>query len=151
MISEEDTDKHLAKVLESLEERFEGGEKRALLYAIRCCLHLRRPLPEWLRVAFLDAYDSATGFEIKSWDDAFGRPHPKGMHLEIEKRNLELRPLIIQRVEALRAEKPIDKALFEQIGEELNLGGTTVSDIYYDERSRELEEIIFSLDASEKN
>jgi hypothetical protein len=65
--------------------------------------------------------------------------------LETEKRNAELRPLVIERVEALRAERPIDKGLFEEIGQKLNppLSGTTVSEIYYDERTRELYETIY--------
>jgi hypothetical protein len=136
MISEEDTDKYLAEALEILKETFDGGDKSALLQAIRYCCWLRRPLPEWLRVAFLAAYDSATGYEIKSWDDAFGRPHPKGAHLRTEKRNLELRPVIIGRVQALRTEMSVDKELFEKIGKDLGISGTIVSDIYYEERSR---------------
>jgi hypothetical protein len=141
MISEEDTDKYLAEVLEILKEIFDGGNKWPLLYAIHQCLLLKRPLPEWLRLAFLDAYDSATGYEIKSWDDAFGRPHPKGAHIEKQKRHLKLRYVIVQRVEELRSEMPVDKKLFEKIGKELGIGrSTTVSDIYHEQR-RQLEKM----------
>jgi hypothetical protein len=137
MISEEDTDKYLAEVLEILKEIFDGGNKWPLLYAIHQCLLLKRPLPEWLRLAFLDAHDSATGYEIKSWDDAFGRPHPKGAHIKNQKRHFELRHVIVQRVEELRSEMPVDKKLFEKIGKDLGIGGsTTVSKIYYEERRR---------------
>jgi hypothetical protein len=150
LISEEDTDKYLAEVLEILKKILEGGDKWALLYAIHQCLLLKRPLPEWLRLAFLGAYDSATGYEIRSWDDAFGRPHLKGSHLKKEKRNFELRQVIIQRVEALRSEMPVDKGLFEKIGKDLGISGTTASEIYYEERSR-LKEITELLGTSEKN
>ena len=138
MISEEDTDKYLAEVLEILKEIFDGGNKWPLLYAIHQCLLLKRPLPEWLRLAFLDDYESATGYEIKSWDDAFGRPHPKGAHIEKRKRHFELRYVITQRVEKLRSEKkPVDNELFDKIGKELGIGGhTTVSKIYYEECGR---------------
>jgi hypothetical protein len=38
MISEAETDKYLAEILDILKERFEGGDKSALLYAIyHCC------------------------------------------------------------------------------------------------------------------
>lgn len=142
MISEEDRDKHLAEVLEILKEKFEGGVKSALLYAIYYCCLTKRPLPEWLRCAFLDAYESATAYEIKSWDDAFDRPHPKSTHVDKKKRHFKLRHVIMQRVEELRSEKkPVDKELFDKIGKELGIGGsTTVSEIYYEERRR-LEEI----------
>jgi len=146
MISEEATDKYLAEVLEILKKIFEGGEKRALLNAIYYCCLLKRPLPEWLQLAFLDAHDSATGYDIKSWNDAFGRPHPKGTHVIKEKRHFEIRNVIMQRVQELASEMPIDKDLFEKIGKELGIGdGTTVSEIYYEERRR-LKEIIDQLD-----
>jgi hypothetical protein len=138
MISEAETDKYLAEILDILKERFEGGDKSALLYAIYHCLLMKRPLPEWLRLKFLHAYEAHARFEIRSWNEVFGQPVPKSTHLETEKRNAELRFHIIDRVQALKAEKPIDKDLFEQIGEELGISGTTVSDIYYDKHTREL-------------
>jgi len=159
MISEEDTDKYLAQVLEILKEILNGGGKWALLYAMHQCLLLNRPLPEWLRFAFLDIYDSATAYKIKSWDDAFGRPHPKHTHVNKGKRKFEFRHLILQRVEALRSEMPVDKELFEKIGKDLGIGGgTTISEIHYEElhRLREISERFNEirdqvLGASEKN
>jgi hypothetical protein len=115
-------------------------------------------LPEWLRVAFLRAYDSATGYEIKSWDDAFGRPHPKHTHLQKERRKLQSRSDIIRRVEELASEMPTDERLFEKVGKELGIGGsTTVKDIYYEERRKldemmnELEQIAEQLDETSDN
>jgi hypothetical protein len=139
MISEQDTDKYLAEVLEILKEIFDGGGKWALLNAIYYCCLLKRPVPEWLQSAFIDAYESATGHEIKSWNDAFGRPHPKGTQLEKEK----LRRLVIARVWTLKTENPetaIDRGMFEQIGEELGIPGSTIDGLYYDGRSRGLRE-----------
>lgn len=145
MISEEDTDKYLAEILDILKERFEAGDRSVLLYAIYHCLLMNRPLPEWLRLQFLHTYEAHARFEIRSWDEVFGRPVSKGTHLETEERNAELRYLIIERVEALNAKGPIDKGLFEKIGRGLNppLSGTTVSKIYYDERTRRLRESIY--------
>jgi hypothetical protein len=170
MISEEDTDRYLAEVLEILRQEFDGGDKSALLKAIYYwCLMNRpygfveapseddgkpsdeiggavvglpqfRPLPEWLRLAFLAAYESRARFEIKSWDEVFDQPVPKGTQLEKEK----LRRLVIERVWALKTkdpEMPIDRGLFDQIGEELGIPGSTIDGLYYDERSRWLREI----------
>jgi hypothetical protein len=141
MISEEDNDKYLAEVLGFLKEIFEGGSKWALLDAIYHCLLMKRPLPEWLRAAFLHTYEARTRFEIRSWDEVFGRPVPKSTHLTKERRNAEWRFRILERVRELAP--PIDKGLFEQIGEELGISGTTVSEIYYDKRTRELYEMIY--------
>jgi hypothetical protein len=146
MISEEDNEKHLIEVLKILQEKFDHSNKSALLYAIYYCCLMKRPLPEWLRRAFLGAYESATGYEIKSWDDAFDRPHPKGAHVTKKKRYFDSRDIIMQRVQELRSEMPLDKNLFEKIGKELGIGGgTTVSEIYYEE-CRRLKEIIDQLD-----
>lgn len=63
--------------------------------------------------------------------------------MKTERRNAQLRWTIIERVEALKAEeRTVDKGLFEQVGEELGITATLVSDIYYDERSRELRKMI---------
>jgi hypothetical protein len=163
MISEEDNDKYLAEVLDILRQKFEEGDKSTLLHAIYSwCLMNRpygvvdndgkvlaepqfRPMPEWLRFAFVDAYESATGrYEIKSWNDAFGQPHPKGTQLEKEK----LRRRVIERVWALKVEdpeRPIDRGLFEQIGEELGIPAGTIDGLYYDERGRWLRESLRDL------
>jgi hypothetical protein len=143
MISEAETDKYLAEILDILEERFNAGDKSALLDAIYHCLLMKRPLPEGLRTKFLHTYESRARFEIRSWDEVFGRPVPKSTHLEKERRNAEWRFRILERVRELAP--PIDKGLFDQIGKELGISGTTVSEIYYDKRTRELFEMIYGL------
>jgi hypothetical protein len=125
-----------------LKRQFEAGNKSVLLNTIYLCLEMKRPLPEWARVAFLDAYEAAGRFEIRSWNEVFGQPVPKSTHLKTERRKEQLRWTIILRVEDLKAEKAIDKNLFEQVGKELGISGTVASDIYYDERSRELRKMI---------
>jgi hypothetical protein len=85
MISEEETDKYLAEVLEILKEIFEGGGKWALLDAIYYCCLLKRPLPDWWRLKFLHTYEAHARFEIRSWDEVFDRPVPKSTHLKNRK------------------------------------------------------------------
>src|SRR5215831_1220414 len=57
-------DEYLAETLKILKQKLDGRHKAALLMAIRYCCWMRRPLPEWARLAFLQAYDFATGFDI---------------------------------------------------------------------------------------
>jgi hypothetical protein len=139
MISES---KYVTEYYEKMSKRqFDAGDKSTLIWVIYQCLEMKRPLPEWARVAFLAACDSVAEYEIKSWDDAFGRPHPKSTHLKAEKEKEKLRWVIIMHVKNLRAEGDrIDKGLFEKIGRKLDprRSGTTVSAIYYDWRSREI-------------
>jgi hypothetical protein len=154
MISEADTDRHLAEILEILKQKHEDGDKTALLYAVYHCLLMKRPLPEWLRLAFLHTYESRARFEIRSWDEAFGTPVPRGTHLEKEREHTELRARILERARELTAVgATIDKHLFEEIGRGLGISGTTASTLYYDERGRKLREhyeIIDRLCAPEK-
>jgi hypothetical protein len=138
-----DDDEYLAETLKILKRKFDGGRKAALLMAIRSCCWMRRPLPEWARLAFLQAYDSATGFDIKSWDEVFGRPHPKGTHLAKEKKYLAVRSLIWERVRASKAMgKPINKELFEGIGKDLGVAGSVASEIYYDKDNQKIHKLM---------
>jgi len=153
-VPESETDKHLAKILAILKRRFKKGDKTAILKAIQQCFQMKKPVPEWLRLAFLQAYDAATGYEIKSWAEVFGAVHPKGTHLKKERRSLMLRGSIVGRVQELKAAGfPIDKLLFETIGKEFGLSGTTASEIYYDERTQIVRELfdILTKGSSGKN
>ena len=68
----------------------------------------------------------------RSWDDAFGSPHPKGRHrnavrLEKLKYKVHSRVRDIHKKEGVS----INNELFERVGKELGLGGkTTVSELY---------------------
>ena len=85
-----DDDKYIAKYLEIARQKHEEGNKAIVLLAIHQCLIMKKPLPEWLRLAFIDAYQSATAFEIRSWDEAFGPPHPKRARTELTSRTANL-------------------------------------------------------------
>jgi hypothetical protein len=140
MISDRETDAHLAEVLESLKQNFEEGDKAALLEAVYRCLLMKRPLPEWLRLAFLDAYEARARFEVTSWDKVFDQPLPKGTRLRTEK----MRRRVIERVWLLKREDPktaIDGGLFEKIGKDLGISGGAANGLYYDKRSLSLREM----------
>jgi hypothetical protein len=137
-----DDDEYIASYLDIAKQKIEGGNKEVLLKTMHECLILKRQLPEWLRLAFLQAYQSAYPYKIKSWDEIFGPPHPKGAHLKTRQKHFELRSPILSRVQELAASgESIDKGLFEKIGEEFGISGTTASTIYYDEGTRLLHDI----------
>ena len=120
-----------------LRRSFEAGDKSVLLWTINTCLELRRPIPEWLRAAFLEAYEAADRFEIRSWEEVFGRPVPKSTHLKPRKRDAALPLIILEHVEALkRAGRKVDKDLFKEVGKEWGINATRASEIYYTERRR---------------
>jgi hypothetical protein len=59
---------------------FRKGERSALLLAVKHHLEYGEPLPEWAKIAFLEACYS----DPKSWDDVFGRPGGDKWRLEEE-------------------------------------------------------------------
>jgi hypothetical protein len=122
----------------ALKRSFEAGDKSTLLWTIYACLDLGWPIPEWTRAAFLEAYEAAHRFEIRSWDEIFEKPVPKSMHLKTERRNAELRPLILERVEALKAKAwKVNNDLFNQVAQDLKISsGALAREIYYGNRSR---------------
>jgi hypothetical protein len=136
-----------------LKRDFEAGNKSTLLYAIYACLEMKRPIPEWLRAAFVNAYEAAERFQIRSWDEVFDRAAPKGLHLEAERKDEKLRWKIIARVRELKAVRAIDNLLFEDIGRELDppLKASRVQDLYYDRRGKEIRAVFDSLDAPDNS
>jgi hypothetical protein len=133
MISQ--ADKNVAFYFEEMLKRsFEAGDKSTLLWTIYACLDMRRPIPEWVRVAFLNAYEARGRFEIRSWDEVFGRPVPKSTHLKPNKREAELRLIIVEHVEALAAKQKVNNELFKEVGKEWGINSTRVKEIYYSNR-----------------
>ncbi len=114
------------------EAEFEAGDKNALLAAIHICATHCLVLPEWLAKAYISEYDKVLRHEVGSWDDAFGRPFPKGKHLNAARKKREKAGEVWHRVRQLHDQgRPIDEALFEEIGKEFALGKTLVSEYYY--------------------
>jgi hypothetical protein len=113
---------------------FEEGDKDRLLWSMNFCFVYRRPIPDWAKKAFRAAYLKGVRFEIKSWDEVFGRPLKKGGQLAAERRKAALAERVLELVLDARhgePKKPISKELFESIGKKLGVGGTVAAEIYY--------------------
>ena len=50
-----DDDKYIAEFMEIARQKFEEGNNAVLLKAVHQCCLLKKPLPEWLRLAFIEA------------------------------------------------------------------------------------------------
>ena len=109
------------------------GDKTVILESIAICARWGFPLPEWLAREFLKAYDDVTDKKLKSWDDAFGQPHPKGKHKGDLKKEYKDGFEVFKRVkEIVKTEGwPIDEHLFKRVGEELGVGGKTITAKFY--------------------
>jgi len=123
-----------ATELKTIYEKYRTGNCSAIMEALSICSLNSLPIPQWCEKAFLVSYRKVKFYKAKSWDDVFGRPHPKGMHVEAKRQELEKSYLIYRRIEQIKKEEPhtaIDGALFERVGKEFGVGGKTLTEGYY--------------------
>jgi hypothetical protein len=117
---------------------YDQGDKTQILTCLWWHFATKTPIPPWLEQAFLNAYNAKLELKIKSWDEVFGRPLKKGLQPTKEHRNKRIRVEIYWRVLELHncgAGEPIDKGLFEAVGEEFDISGTVASELYYQEKA----------------
>jgi hypothetical protein len=114
--------------------RFEEGDQLAWIRALRQCAWADLPLPRWLSKHCISACDKIISRHVASLDDAFGRPFPKGIHLDKQKRRLVLAWDIFTWIDKARTKKPkppLDDDLFECAGRKFRIGKTLAKDLYY--------------------
>jgi hypothetical protein len=119
--------------LEYYRKRFEWGDQDSLLSAIYVAANHQVNIPPWAAAAFTDALQSVSArFEFKSWDDVFGTPFPKGVHLAAL-RNTRKAISIWGEIEKRRKVSGTkrDAALFEEVGRKYGVGKTLCSELYY--------------------
>jgi len=117
------------------EEILRTGSGLDVLRAISVCAMRDVVMPEWLAIEFMKRYRSVTHARVASWDEAFGRPYPKGAHLSTLRTERKMAPEVYRAVNALRRSgKGIGKMLFEEVGEKLGLSATQTDRLYYQEK-----------------
>jgi hypothetical protein len=112
----------LGKRVESLREIYGRGEKDAIMEGLYLCILCGFPIPEWLARAYIDAYSKVNRLLARSWDDVFGRPHPKGTNLLSKRKKLEAGLLIFCRISYIKnrwPQIPVNEELFERVGEDV--------------------------------
>ena len=123
-----------ASELRELYETYRSGDSTAIIEALYVCSLNSLPIPRWCEYSFLASYRKVRRYKAKGWNDVFGRPHPKGTHLETKKQELEKSLLVYRRIKNIKKEDPstpVDGALFERVGKEFAIGGKTLTEEYY--------------------
>lgn len=132
------TSQHLSELEQSY---IDTGDGAIILEALYVCFLRDMPLPEWVQKAYLSAYRKVRQYGAGSWDEVFGRPHPKGTHLSAKRERWEKQEQVYFRVKEIlknEPETPIDAALFERVGRELGVGSKTkTEDIYYEVKKKQ--------------
>jgi hypothetical protein len=121
--------------LDRLKAQFESGDRWALLAAVRKCANHSLVMPSWVANGFIAAYDTVLSARIGSWDEALGRPYPKGRHLHNARQDRERRFDVWLRIRNILSQEPdiaVDDALFERVGRELGIGKTRANRLYYE-------------------
>ena len=72
------------ETLRRLRVAYRQGDRGALLRAVLWCLiPPEKTIPKWARIGLRDAiFNTLIGEKARSWDDVFGKPHPKSAHLD---------------------------------------------------------------------
>lgn len=110
------------------------GDKRAVLHGLNLSLHNSLPIPEWIKNAYVSAYNGINHYKEKNWDAVFGKPYPKNTVIKAKKKMRDLCWKVHDRVSEIKnnnPDTPIDEYLFEQIGEEFDIKKTLASEYYY--------------------
>jgi hypothetical protein len=123
--------------LDALEDSYAKGDEGALLAAVRECANHDVVLPPWVAREFIRRYDQVLTCRVASWDDAFGRPLPKGRSLAAARKRRDKRFAVVMEVRKRRKRgSPVDVGLFQEVGAALAISGSTARDLYYDTLKR---------------
>jgi hypothetical protein len=128
--------------LPELEKKYNLEKQSFFLFrAIDLCAKHSLTMPDWVASAFSLGFNTVHQFEYGSWDEAFGRPYP-GKQLTRLRERRKFRDPVWKRVNELvnlDPTRPFDNnrknggnGIFEQVGKELGLGRTRVSELYYE-------------------
>jgi len=132
-------------VLDMARGEFEHGDKRALLFGIYLCASHNIPLPPWLADAFVQTFRNAKALKYQSWDEAFGRPRPKGakkargFYKELEA------PVWLKARELHAKDQPFDDEMFHKVSAELKIQGATAATakrVYYSSDHKSLKSLV---------
>ena len=120
-------------VQNDIRPKFEAGERHHLLDMIYFSFALNKPIPEWAKTAFIEAYERVRQYEVSTLDEAFHQPLKKGEHLS-RKRESNKRSQIFDRVNEIRETEgaAVDESLFARVGREFNIGKTKCAGLYYE-------------------
>jgi hypothetical protein len=149
-----------AQKLKELFEIYRTSKKPALIIeALYICSINSLPMPRWCERGYLAAYREVRQFKAESWDDVFGRPHKKGIHLDRAQLEREKSLGVYLRIKHVKEgnlfgnreqemvegipvrylngrikwfnPSAIGEKLFERIGKEFNVGKTLAEEYYY--------------------
>lgn len=148
-----------AQELKGLYDVYRTGNVKAIIEALFVCSLNSLPIPRWCEMAFLASYRKVRHYKAKSWDEVFGRPHPKGVHLDYKRMERDKSLFVYKRIREVnekglfgRREEKIDwgikvhgqyynpsaigEKLFERVGKEFDISKTLAGEYYYNWKNK---------------
>ena len=110
-----------------------------LLEAINTCALYDLPIPQWCAMPYREALRWVKRHRARSWDDVFGRATPKGAKVDVRRKGRKIGTKVFARISDIRTknpEIPLDRTLFESVGDEYGIKGSTAEKYYYDVKTR---------------
>lgn len=118
--------------LAGAKQRYERGDKGALLFAIDMCISAAIPLPHWVALAFQVAYEDVKHRYLHAtWDEVFGAPHPKNLKLHAKRDQLQKQWQVWVRVTYLREKTP-RRDVFPAVAAEFGISKGLTRKFFYD-------------------
>lgn len=129
---------HALQRLERLKDEFaETGDGFVILAGVRICANHDLIMPEWLSRAFIKQYDKVLTVQVGSWDDAFGRPLPKGKHLTATRKRREMPVRVWMTARQMESEgwSSHNTEFFDELGRRCGVNRSDAQEYYVTGRS----------------
>ena len=123
---------HYLSEIESKREKIESGDGTALLSALESVAMSDAAMPDWLATQVVRSIRNYTHHKTTTLDEAFNVKRPDGYRRQAAKDRWNKGVLVVSDVIALiRAGRPVDDGMFEEVGSSRGVGKTTAKKWYY--------------------
>ena len=138
MENESESIKETKRYLASLIKRYEEGDPRALLDALRlfCVSSYLTDFPDKISGPIVEAIDRWSDLKVKTLDEAFSVAKPKGFSFKSRRTKKEIQmKVFLEVVNHYKKGASIGPALFEEVGEIFKISSSQVNKLYDKQRN----------------
>lgn len=122
------------KDINDCQVKYSAGDKLMLFVAILRCAQYKLPLPDWIRWELEAGMHKFIRAEAYEFGEAFGISREKYFRKDAEQKKSQLAFKVFRMVRDLHEKegRGIHQALFDYVGKEFGISGSTARDYYYE-------------------